>query len=40
MVDVKENLNQLRDIRESVKATKRDLDDYDGDLLMPDAFRK
>lgn len=40
MVDVKENLNQLRDIRESVKATKRVLDDYTGDLLMPEAIRK
>lgn len=40
MVDVKENLNQLPDIRESVKATKRVLDDYDGDLLMPDAIKR
>ena len=40
MVDVEENLNQLRDIRESVKATKRVLDDYTGDLLMPEAIRK
>lgn len=40
MVEVKENLNQLRDIRESVKATKRVLDDYDGDLLMPEAIRR
>lgn len=40
MVDLKENLNQLRNIRESVKATKRVLDDYTGDLLMPDAIRE
>lgn len=40
MVNVKESLDQLRDIRDSIEATKRVLDDYKGDLLLPEATEK
>lgn len=40
IVNVKENLSHLKDIRESIQATKRVLDDYQGDLLMPEAIKK